>query len=988
MAKTPLFAPKNAQRVPWMSLKRPTGNSRRKIIPAIALIVVVLFSGTGYITNVFANTGKLSPNLHAAAVTPIPQFSLTEWAVPSTSGGPVGIGIDNAGNVWITENTTSKLASFDPTNKDFTEWSTPSTQSQPRNLFVKEVSISGVNYTQVFFTEYAANAIARFNVANNTFTEWHLAPGANPVGIYVDDNNDIWFTESGRDAIGRIHTSNNNLTEWTLPGATTTPGSPLLTPWGIYVQVVPNVGYTNRFVWFTETTGNMIGRLEATSNSLTLWNLNTLPGAPFQPTDITYGSVTSIPSIIFSDANANRISILWNDTDNSRSSTYLDSSIPTAASGPTGVTFDPSRSAIWFAEMNAGKIASLSTTAVLSTYPPLTSTYCTIPPLVGGFSSCGSPATMTSNILSTTVTVKAPTSPQSEVPLQTSNVTLSNVNVNGFTEYNLPNDTARPDQMAIDSANNLWFTESNATVNRIGRLSTPYAFQVSASPTSRTVNLGGTATYDVKVALTSGSPLPAQLSLVNVPHNVTALFSPQTQNPPFTSTLTIATTDATPTGNYTMTVQASSGGLNQTTPITLKVQIAPPPPPPPPPAFGYSMNMTSTTTVTIPQGGSASFDLVVTLTSGTSKSVSLTYAGLPPLATASFSNPSGLPTFTSELDIQTSADTPAGSYPITITGMSSGGSPQHPAETPVLVITASFRDFNITSPVSQVILVQGSRDDIPITVTSIGAFNGIVNLAGSFSPIEIGLGASFSPPNVQLLPGEAGSTTMEIIAFKDTSGTYQLTITGTSSNPSKTHQIIIGVRVSPCIIATATFGSELAPEVQFLRDFRDQQIMQTFAGSNFMQVFNAWYYSFSPAVAQYEYTHSTTRFMIKQSLYPLMGILHLASSTYALLGFEPEAAALVAGLLVSSLIGVAYLALPISGVLWLERKRISAKTKSRVAKWLAVAFVTLFAGFAVSELFVLPVLMMGASAAIVLTTLLAGSIMPALELVEYVKRRT
>jgi streptogramin lyase len=966
-----------------MPLKTPTGDSRRKIIPAIALMVVVLFSGTGYTTNVFAHTGNLSPDLHVAAVTPIPKLILTEWAVPSSSGGPVGIGIDNFGKVWITENATGKLASFDPSNNNFTEWNTPSTQSQPRNLFIKQVSISGVNYTQVFFTEYAANAIARFNVANNTLTEWHLLAGGNPVGIYVDENNDIWFTESGRDAIGRIHTNNNNLTEWTLPGATTTPGSPLLKPWGIYVQVVtpPNAGYTNRFVWFTETTGNMIGRLEATSNRLTLWNLNSLGLGSFQPTDITYGSVTSIPSIIFSNANANRISILWNDTGGPLS-TYRDSLIPTAASGPTGVTFDSSRSAVWFAEINAGKIADLNTTTVF-TPTSLTADYCTVPPLVG-VPSCPSPALMTSNILSTTVTANVPRSSSFLGPLGTVSLGIFQGPVNGFTEYNLPNQTARPDQMAIDSANNLWFTESNATVNRIGRLSVPYVFQVSASPTPQTVNQGQTATYNVKVTLTSGNPLPTQLSLANVPPSVTAVFNPQTQNPPFASTLTIATTSATPTGTYQMNVQASSGGQIQTTPITLTVLIAPPPPPV---AFDYMINMTGTTNVTISQGGSASFDLAVTLTSGTPESVSLNYSGLPPLATASFTVPSGLPTFHSELDIQTSADTPAGSYPITITGESSGGSPQHPATTPVLVITELFRDFNITSPASQVILVQGSKVDVPITVTALGAFDSTVNLDGSFSPKEIGLGAGFSPPNLQLLPGEVGSTTMQIIAFKDTTGTYQLTITGTSSNPSRTHQIVISVRVSPCIIATATFGSELAPEVQFLRGFRDQQIMQTFAGSNFMTVFNAWYYSFSPAVAQYEYTHSTTRFMIKQALYPLIGILHLASSTYALLGFEPEAAALVAGIIASSLIGVAYLALPLSGVLWLERRRISAKTKGRVAKWLAIAFVTLLVGFVVSELFAIPALMMGASAALVLTALLAGSIVPGLVLVEHAKRR-
>jgi hypothetical protein len=106
-----------------------------------------------------------------------------------------------------------------------------------------------------------------------------------------------------------------------------------------------------------------------------------------------------------------------------------------------------------------------------------------------------------------------------------------------------------------------------------------------------------------------------------------------------------------------------------------------------------------------------------------------------------------------------------------------------------------------------------------------------------------------------------------------------------------------------------------------------------------------------------------------------------------LLGFEPEAAALVAGIVASSLIGLAYLALPLSGALWLNRRRISAKIKGRVAKWMAVAFVILLAGFAVSELFAIPVLMMAASAALVLTALLAGSIIPALGLVEYAKRR-
>ena len=55
-----------------------------------------------------------------------------------------------------------------------------------------------------------------------------------------------------------------------------------------------------------------------------------------------------------------------------------------------------------------------------------------------------------------------------------------------------------------------------------------------------------------------------------------------------------------------------------------------------------------------------------------------------------------------------------------------------------------------------------------------------------------------------------------------------------------------------CLIATAAFGSELAPQVRFLRNFRDQHIMSTSASPSFMSIFNTWHYSFSPRIADYE----------------------------------------------------------------------------------------------------------------------------------------
>lgn len=55
-----------------------------------------------------------------------------------------------------------------------------------------------------------------------------------------------------------------------------------------------------------------------------------------------------------------------------------------------------------------------------------------------------------------------------------------------------------------------------------------------------------------------------------------------------------------------------------------------------------------------------------------------------------------------------------------------------------------------------------------------------------------------------------------------------------------------------CLIATATYGTELAPQVQMLREIRDNSLIQTQSGKNFMNGFNAFYYSFSPAIADLE----------------------------------------------------------------------------------------------------------------------------------------
>ena len=78
-----------------------------------------------------------------------------------------------------------------------------------------------------------------------------------------------------------------------------------------------------------------------------------------------------------------------------------------------------------------------------------------------------------------------------------------------------------------------------------------------------------------------------------------------------------------------------------------------------------------------------------------------------------------------------------------------------------------------------------------------------------------------------------------------------------------------------CLIATAAYGSEMAPQVQFLREIRDNTVLQTQSGTAFMTGFNQFYYSFSPAVADYERENPMFKEAVKLSLTPMLTSLAL-----------------------------------------------------------------------------------------------------------------
>jgi peptide/nickel transport system substrate-binding protein len=170
---------------------------------------------------------------------------------------------------------------------------------------------------------------------------------------------------------------------------------------------------------------------------------------------------------------------------------------------------------------------------------------------------------------------------------------------------------------------------------------------------------------------------------------------------------------------------------------------------------------------------------------------------------------------------------------------------------------------------------------------------------------------------------------------------------------------------SGCLIATAAFGSELAPQVQHLRLFRDGIALKTSAGSSFMDVFNNWYYSFSPAVADYERKQPWLQNTVKALIYPLLGILAVSTFVHDSLAFNSELGIVAAGVTASFLIGILYLA-PIGAMLGIEGKKRHWKM-SKAWVILACIWTASLITIIIAEIWVVDSLMMFGTSLVVLS---------------------
>ena len=188
------------------------------------------------------------------------------------------------------------------------------------------------------------------------------------------------------------------------------------------------------------------------------------------------------------------------------------------------------------------------------------------------------------------------------------------------------------------------------------------AVVLSATPATQSASAGQSINYSIAISrMNMPNPMePVTLAVSGLPMGATATYSP---NPATGNNemLTIMTTASTPGGPSTLTITGTASGAT-IAPITVSLTINPP-------VASVSLSARPPA-LGIPAGGNTRYNIMLNRTNFTG-AVNLAVSGLPRGATAGFTqNPTS--STNAVLMVSTLANTPPGTYVLTVSGTASG----------------------------------------------------------------------------------------------------------------------------------------------------------------------------------------------------------------------------------------------------------------------------------------------------------------------------
>jgi hypothetical protein len=263
----------------------------------------------------------------------------------------------------------------------------------------------------------------------------------------------------------------------------------------------------------------------------------------------------------------------------------------------------------------------------------------------------------------------------------------------------------------------------NVTLNVVD-----FAFGVP-SPSSLTLIPGENSPVMAQVSALGSFSGAVTLSCNSPATGVTCSFSPSaTVNPtsgtPVTVTITVATTTATPNGQYNLTISANTPGAPAPKTQVLALTVA-----------DFTLGTPSPNSVSFLPGGNSIVTTQVTALGNFAAAVTLSCNAPATGVTCSFLpsatvNPTASNPVTVMITVGTTTATPGGQYNVTVSAISSGA-PAPKTQS----IAVDVMDFTMTPTNSPQTVTPGQTASYPVTIAGVsGPFTGSVSLACSGAP--------------------------------------------------------------------------------------------------------------------------------------------------------------------------------------------------------------------------------------------------------------
>jgi hypothetical protein len=323
-------------------------------------------------------------------------------------------------------------------------------------------------------------------------------------------------------------------------------------------------------------------------------------------------------------------------------------------------------------------------------------------------------------------------------------------------------------------------------------------FALDVTPSSRAVTAGQSATYTAFLTATDGFTRSVALSVGGLPANTTAAWQTNPLTPTTRTTLTLSTTAETPEGSYPLVVTGTAGSLVHTATVTLHVFR--------PGTLDFALDVVPPArTVTASQ--STTYTALLDATGEFTRGVRLDVGGLPPLATVAWAANPVTPTASTILTVNTTVETPAGSYTLFVTGTAS--SLIHTATVTLHVSVPLTPDFALAIVPSSRVVTAGQSTTYTAFLTATDGFTRGVRMDVGDLPAHTFAAWQANPVTPTAHTALVVTTTDETPA-----GVYTLLVTGTSNGTL--HSVTTVLSVTQAIITHTVY----LPVV--LRDYAPQ----------------------------------------------------------------------------------------------------------------------------------------------------------------------